>query len=208
MRKLRYILEYFLNSFAAPKNYFEHIKEIRGDSSEALILILVSGGVYGLLNSSRSLIRAGLGEYATISTSQEAMSIGLSSFASGLMFFFALIIVIFVIMHLAAFGSGLRNWRNTFFVTTYSSPVVNVYILSLVIYQLFQKIVIGFPLIKYLLALLSLAFIGYVLARGLESLHEIEFKKSLLIAVSPIIVIIGIQLVIVVSFIISLMSIL
>jgi hypothetical protein len=206
MRKLRNIFVHTVSIFRNPQNYFEDLKDNGLDSSEALMISFFSALLYGVLNSIRTLISNGIGEYATITNLSEATSAVTNNILSGFLFFLLIFGFIFVITHIAGLKAGLKKWKTTSYVLAYFTPAINVYIGALIVYEMFRKFVVGFPLIKYVLALVSLAYIGYILARGLEAFHEISYRKAIWIAASPILVIIAIQVILVIYVMVTLFS--
>ena len=206
LRKLRYLIEYFVNIFIGPKEYFSFISDIGGDRTEASLLVITSGVIYGLLNSSRSLVVSGIGEYATVNSLNGAIPLVTSNFVSGYLFFGIIFTAILAIGYLTAFLTGLRSFEKTFFAFSYASPGINVYIGFLLIYELFSKLVVGFPLIKYLLGLTALIYIGYLSSRGIEAFHEASWRKSVLIGMIPVLLVILAQVALAVSVMYAMLS--
>ncbi len=206
MRKLRYIIEYFVNIFLGPRDYFDFMSDIGGDRIEAVLLVIASGIVYGFLNSSRSLVVSGIGEYATVNSLRGAIPVFASNFVSGYLFFGIIFTVLIVTGYLTAFLTGLKSFEKTFFAFCYSSPGINVYIGFLLIYELFRKLIVGFPLIKYLLALIALIYIGYLSSRGIEAFHETTWRKSILVGMIPVLLIILAQVALAISVMYAMLS--
>ena len=206
MRKLRNIFAHTVNIFANKRSYFENLKNRGADFPEALILSLFSAVMYGILNSARTLVSNGVGEYATITTLSEATSTGINNTFDGFLFFLLTFGFISAVTHITALKAGLKNWKTTAYALAYSTPAINIYITSLLVYELFQKFIIGFPLIKYILALISLAYVGTILAKAIEIFHETTRKKALWVAASPIILVIATQAALTIYVMISLLS--
>lgn len=206
LRKLRYLIEYFMNIFLGPREYFDFISDIGGDRIEAVLLVIASGIFYGVLNSSRSLAVNGLGDYATINSLSGAIPVFASNFVSGYLFFGIIFTVLLVTGYLTAFLTGLKSFEKTFFAFSYASPGINVYIGFLLIYELFSKFVVGFPLIKYLLALVALIYIGYLSSRGIEAFHGTSWRKSILVGMIPVLLIILAQVALAVSVMYAMLS--
>lgn len=152
------------------------------------MIALVSTICLGLFSGLRSVIAVSLGEFSTVAGTSEMLSIGLRSTLSGSLTYLVSLLFTFVVVHIILKILGSTGWKSTFNAITYTSPLVFLTGFVIIGYQLIETLLIGFPLLRYLGLGAVLFYTAYVQARGLESLHKMSFRRSLVASLTPAVV--------------------
>lgn len=188
MRFMLKYLNYVVNAIFAPKEYFQYLRDQDITIRKGAIVAITSSIFYGLFAAVRSVLTVSFGEVTMGLAGMELLTMILQNILNG---FATLLIstgVSFLIIHAMVKILGSSGWKNTFNAVTYATPVIFLTGAVMIVYQLFETFLMGFPLVNYLGLGIALFYTAYVQARGLEALQTMSFRRALVATITPAVI--------------------